>query len=269
MAKCVLCNKRISFLNDFGAYEFKDGKVCNACFDKIQTDYHPGFTIPRGYVSLKLPTRHSSELNELVEEMLAEVLPDANYVVGFDDSYARFDDNLRKVAMPEWVRPFELIEKYIVIDYDDIISYELIEDGGAVMSGGIGRAAIGGLMFGGLGAIVGSNTGQTSNPVCSSLQIKVTLNNPSHPTHYLKLIHNDSYKKSERLFQDRYQAAQDICAKLELIVRENEKNTNTSPQTTSSSTDPTEELRKYKALLDDGIITQEEFDQKKKQILGI
>jgi len=33
--------------------------------------------------------------------------------------------------------------------------------------------------------------------------------------------------------------------------------------------DTTDELRKYKALLDDGIITQEEFDSKKKQLLVI
>lgn len=33
--------------------------------------------------------------------------------------------------------------------------------------------------------------------------------------------------------------------------------------------DSTEELRKYKMLLDDGIITQEEFEQKKKEILGL
>ena len=31
----------------------------------------------------------------------------------------------------------------------------------------------------------------------------------------------------------------------------------------------TDELRKYKALLDDGVITQEEFDAKKKQLLGL
>ena len=33
--------------------------------------------------------------------------------------------------------------------------------------------------------------------------------------------------------------------------------------------DSTEELRKYKKLLDDGIISQEEFEQKKKQLLGL
>jgi len=32
---------------------------------------------------------------------------------------------------------------------------------------------------------------------------------------------------------------------------------------------PADELRKFKGLLDDGIITQEEFDAKKKQILGL
>lgn len=35
------------------------------------------------------------------------------------------------------------------------------------------------------------------------------------------------------------------------------------------TSDSTEELRKYKMLLDDGIITQEEFEQKKKEILGL
>ena len=33
--------------------------------------------------------------------------------------------------------------------------------------------------------------------------------------------------------------------------------------------DAAEELQKYKQLLDSGVITQEEFDAKKKQLLGI
>ncbi len=36
-----------------------------------------------------------------------------------------------------------------------------------------------------------------------------------------------------------------------------------------AAADPTAELRKYKGLLDEGIITQEEFDAKKRQLLGI
>ncbi|UXJ67773.1 SHOCT domain-containing protein [Lysinibacillus fusiformis] len=55
-----------------------------------------------------------------------------------------------------------------------------------------------------------------------------------------------------------------------LIVAEEEETTQaavTPPPTTSSI--PTEELIKLKELLDVGILTQEEFDAKKKQLLGI
>ncbi|MBD8522312.1 SHOCT domain-containing protein [Lysinibacillus fusiformis] len=54
-----------------------------------------------------------------------------------------------------------------------------------------------------------------------------------------------------------------------LIVAEEEETTQaalTPPPTTSI---PTEELIKLKELLDVGILTQEEFDAKKKQLLGI
>ena len=36
-----------------------------------------------------------------------------------------------------------------------------------------------------------------------------------------------------------------------------------------TSVDPYEEIRKFKALLDDGIISQEDFDKKKKELLGL
>lgn len=41
-----------------------------------------------------------------------------------------------------------------------------------------------------------------------------------------------------------------------------------APSATSNQT-VADEIRSYKALLDEGIITQEEFDAKKKQLLGI
>ena len=49
--------------------------------------------------------------------------------------------------------------------------------------------------------------------------------------------------------------------------KDSEPNNQSKPET-STSTDPAEELRKYKKLLDDGIITQEDFDQKKRMLLG-
>ena len=53
-------------------------------------------------------------------------------------------------------------------------------------------------------------------------------------------------------------------------VRKDEVRPSTQPQTfggSSAQPSPAEEIRKFKGLLDDGIITQEEFEAKKRQLL--
>ena len=47
-----------------------------------------------------------------------------------------------------------------------------------------------------------------------------------------------------------------------------EPQTSTSIVTTSKTSNA-DELKKYKDLLDSGVITQEEFEAKKKQLLGL
>ena len=52
-----------------------------------------------------------------------------------------------------------------------------------------------------------------------------------------------------------------------LMERQHAEKTHNIQSTTSTSN--ADELKKYKELLDDGVITQEEFDAKKKQLLGL
>ena len=58
----------------------------------------------------------------------------------------------------------------------------------------------------------------------------------------------------------------DVVSQL-LINRQQEKNN--LPQQSPQINDETDQLKKYKDLLDSGVITQEEFDAKKKQLLGL
>ena len=51
--------------------------------------------------------------------------------------------------------------------------------------------------------------------------------------------------------------------------KESDNAVNTIPSTSITSTSSAEELKKYKELLDTGVITQEEFDAKKKQLLDL
>lgn len=69
-------------------------------------------------------------------------------------------------------------------------------------------------------------------------------------------------------FPKQNELAEKIYNHIRKLIEENKKNTVpvvNQVQTLSNA----DELRKYKQLLDDGIITQEEFDAKKKQLLGL
>lgn len=58
-------------------------------------------------------------------------------------------------------------------------------------------------------------------------------------------------------------------SRLEQILKK-DQHSNPIPSNTKSSNDiPIDELKKLKELLECGIITQEEFDAKKKQLLGL
>ena len=69
-------------------------------------------------------------------------------------------------------------------------------------------------------------------------------------------------------FQTDYNSAQNILSVLQVICENNrlKQKTYSDDTPTSSSVD---EIAKYKALCDQGIISQEEFEAKKKQLLGI
>lgn len=53
-----------------------------------------------------------------------------------------------------------------IYKYSDIVDYELLEDGESITKGGLGRAVVGGALFGGVGAVVGGVTGHKKKYSC-------------------------------------------------------------------------------------------------------
>lgn len=79
-----------------------------------------------------------------------------------------------------------------------------------------------------------------------------------------KIIVATSSGKIKFLFIENSQAVREEILKL-IMARQDEKKAENTPISNSF----TDELKKLKELLDSDIITQEEFDSKKKQILGL
>ena len=180
-------------------------------------------------------------------------------------------------ARKEWAIPTSfLLRIKKVYKYSDIISFDLLEDGNSISSGGLGRAAVGGLLFGGVGAIVGAATGKhKTKSTCYKLQVKISVKDTSKPAEFITLLSSEA-KRNSFLYKLAFKNAQQIMSMLEIMCNQNKTDQNTIKQLNedkhydiSNQIGGAEEILKYKELMDKGIISQEEFEKKKNQILGL
>ena len=156
------------------------------------------------------------------------------------------------------------LHKGAVHRFEDIIDYELLEDGNMQTKGGLGSAVAGGLAFGSVGALVGVSVGKkTTTTDCTSMRIKITLNNLNSPVEYVNLLQMKVAKKSAA-YKKAYEQAQEILSILNVMTAQ--KHNGTVGDAPTSAAD---EIVKFKKLMDDGVITPEEFEAKKKQLLGL
>ncbi len=151
--------------------------------------------------------------------------------------------------------------------FEDILSFELLEDGEQIIKGGVGSAVAGGLAFGALGAVVGASTGKKKmKSTCSMMRIKITLNDIQYPVEYINILQM-KVNKNSAAYKKATQQANEILSLLEVMIQQ-QKNVEKSSAVTDGGS-AADEILKYKNLMDQGIITEEEFSQKKKQVLGI
>lgn len=156
------------------------------------------------------------------------------------------------------------VKKSPIHAFSDVLSFELLEDGDSITKGGLGRAAVGAITFGGVGAIVGGVTGKRRTKTnCTSMRIKITLNDMKAPVEYIDLI-NMKTARNSALYKRSIEQANEILAVLQVMCEMN-KSTSSVSQPSSAA----DEIRKFKELLDQGIITLEEFNTKKKQLLDL
>ena len=156
---------------------------------------------------------------------------------------------------------------YITYSYNDVLKYTPVDQGHSEKKRhGITRAITGDIIAGGAGAIVGAVTGGKNYGYVDELGVNISLKDGKLLT--VRFI-NESTKRG-KITEKAYQDCNYLCALLDSITEENASEKIQKVETVNSSeTDITEQLKKLKSLVDDGILTQEEFEAKKKQMLGI
>lgn len=105
------------------------------------------------------------------------------------------------------------------LSFDDILECEVIENGSVQKNSGVGRAIVGGALAGGVGAIIGSNTGK-SYKIASSLLVKIITRNISNPIIQITLL-NSSMKIDSPLYKRYREYADQVHAVLTIIIKSN------------------------------------------------
>ena len=129
-----------------------------------------------------------------------------------------------------------------------------------------GSALVGGLVAGPVGAMIGGSRGRKSTTTSTEKEVPsrchLHFEDQTHKEYvlpFLALSKQVSFLEDHFLYSKEFENSNDVHT-------DNVNELNTDSSNSDSTVD---KLRNLKSLLDDGIITQEDFDAKKKQLLDL
>ncbi|XRJ97011.1 SHOCT domain-containing protein [Latilactobacillus sakei] len=153
---------------------------------------------------------------------------------------------------PKYLLKFEQLKSYSVFENDKIIE----------KNNGVSRAIAGGMMFGQPGAIVGAVT--KNNRIIETtnlLQLRILATNVAENNLFIPFLIGGKFKHDSFVYKDAISRLSSCISNIDNII--------SSSKDLPVSDDLIEQLRKIKTLLDEGILTQEEFDKKKQELLEL
>lgn len=205
--------------------------------------------------------QHNQELQAEYQKAIAPFKNDGSLKVG----RYYFDPHREEIFMDTTL----LDKSYKVYKFADIVSFTPIEEGhNQTKKHGITRAVVGGVIAGGAGAVVGAVTGGKNYDYIDKLGVVITFKNNEN----IRLMFLTSEtKKGGLIANNYYKQFHDVCGVLDATINKNTQQLQLEQQKKLANSGPSsaDEIAKFKKLAEDGIITQEEFEAKKKQLLGL
>lgn len=159
------------------------------------------------------------------------------------------------------------------VDYRDILSSELFEDGHTVVktvrSSQVGGALIGGILLGGVGAVIGGLSGKkVESGKIKRIDLRLVVNDAANPTHEICFLAVES-KRDGFLYKTSSELARQWQGRLDVLIKRADRE-DTSSKSAAKKEAPSlsDELRKLADLRDSGILTDTEFATQKAKLLG-
>lgn len=190
-----------------------------------------------------------------------------------------FDEERKKVCLITWVQ-FQDRADLKVIELKDLLSTEIHEDGTAITrtsrTSQAGSALVGGLLFGGVGALVGGLTGKTvAADKVKRLCLRVVINDTTNPIHEVDFMTVEG-KRDGIVYKQAIVQARHWNSILEILIKRADEEDKAAAKAAEpalpavpalESKSVSVQLRELKSLLDDGILSQLEYEAQKAKVL--
>lgn len=164
----------------------------------------------------------------------------------------------------------------------DILESEILEDGQETTKTSrgsqLGGALVGGLVLGGVGAIIGGLSGKkTHTDKINSIDLKIIINDTNSPMivfNFFKSLNTEGIEKSTTAYKQYIIKAREWNSLLAVLIKKADEDDNKNSMNleadinNSKSVSIADEIMKLKILNDDGIISDDEFSVQKNNILN-
>lgn len=157
-------------------------------------------------------------------------------------------------------------EKTTTYKFTDLVEYEIMEDNNSLIKGKIGSTIASGLLFGGLAALAASSGPRNSVSMCKNITLRIVVNNMESPIITIPIL-NVQTKKNSPLYKKYKNFVMEIAAIFAIIKERAEKEQGIV--VVEEDDDNFDDLTKLHELKEKGIITEKEFELKKKDILNL
>jgi len=161
-----------------------------------------------------------------------------------------------------------------IYDYSDVLSVDIIKGNKKVTSTSrtsqVGGALLGGLLAGGVGAVIGGLSGSTTTEEdgMNPIDLGIVVNDFKNPYYKINFFTPNGFSAGDESTIN-HNTAMPECKKwysiLSFLIKESDEMDN---KKTPNSTSLTEELLGLNELKKQGILTQDEFEKQKSKILN-
>lgn len=285
MERCAKCNKglpKIGSMYIFSCYDSSIGTLCENCWNE-----HLAQLRIEGERKKKIKDETpnngccncgTKEANFIFDDDRKEWLCEKCYYITKygEEKWKEILANREKYSNEKRYGKLKLFlkEKQFIREpfterygFEDVISYELIENGAVERTGSLGGAIVGGAIAGSTGAIIGYDQGRKTKSICTEYRIIIRVRGKA-PINIGYIGGGVSVPYNTQQFVGYRNDAYATIEGIEVILEETRKAKEKAQEITATNSNSiADEIIKLKSLLDQGIITEDEFSKGKEKLL--